>query len=161
MLIYWHSYGRGNANSKGQLCIGDLGRPDSTLTNRQRNLVEWESCLSPGNSEEWQLWESVMHQRMPHKLTAPEMLKGTRIYGRSDPQSLLLLKNHLKNMFRDPTVGSTIKPAYKQSRNEPQKQYWFICKECRDTVQPILLASERWQCCFVVAGGIVTDFFFK
>jgi len=106
-------YGRGIGDSKGQLCTEDLGKPNSTITNRQRNLVEWECCLSPGNSEEWQLWESVMHQRMPHKLTAPEMLKGTRIYGRSDPQSLLLLKNHLKNMFRDPTVGSIIKPAYK------------------------------------------------
>lgn len=109
LVLLWPRSG----NSKGQLCTGDLGKPDLTITNRQRNLVEWESCLSPGNSEEWQLWESVMHQRMPHKLTAPEMLEGTRIYGRSDPQSLLLLKNHLKSMFKDPTVGSIIKPAYK------------------------------------------------
>lgn len=54
-----------------------------------------------------------MNQRMPSKLTALEMLKGTGIYGRKDPQSLLLLENHLKNMFRDPTVGSIIQPAYK------------------------------------------------
>lgn len=54
-----------------------------------------------------------MKQRMPHKLTVLEMLKGTRIYGHKDPQCLLFLENHLKNMFREPTVGSIIKPAYK------------------------------------------------
>lgn len=53
-----------------------------------------------------------MNQRMPHKLT-DSMLKGMSFYGYNDPQSLLLLKNHLKNMFRDPTVGSIIKPTYK------------------------------------------------
>lgn len=54
-----------------------------------------------------------MNQRMPYKLTVLEMLKGTRIYGRKDPQSLLFLENHLKNKFRELTVSSIIKPAYK------------------------------------------------
>lgn len=111
-VVPWRSGPSGGA-SQAQTRTWEFGKPDSDEIKRQRNLVKWETYLSPGNREGWQLRGQAMNQRMPHKLTALEMLKGTRIYGRKDPQSLHLLENHLKNMFRDPTVGSTINPAYK------------------------------------------------
>lgn len=43
--------------SEEQTLTWDFGKPNSNKINRQRNLVKWETYLSPGNSEGWQLWE--------------------------------------------------------------------------------------------------------
>lgn len=48
---------RSSGDSEGQTRIWGFGKPDSNIINRQRNLVKWETYLSPGNTEEWQLWE--------------------------------------------------------------------------------------------------------
>lgn len=49
--------GPSSGESGVQTRAWDFGKAHSNIINWQRIIVKWETFLSPGNSEGWQLWE--------------------------------------------------------------------------------------------------------